>query len=102
VVILGHAEERGRFTAGRLLPVKAMTDSYEGGIGIELEFDCAACALRRVLLCHVVSFPYVSLRFAGAAVERKACQPAVDGVDHDRPFSNARRNSLNRVGSDIP
>ena len=102
MVILGHADERGRFTAGRPLAVKAVTDSDEGGIGIELEFDCAACALSRVLLCHMVSFPCVSLRVAGGAVERKACQPAVDGVDHDRPFSNARRNPLNRVGADIP
>ena len=44
----------GRFAAGRLLAVKAVTDGDEGGIGIELEFDCAACALRRVLLCHVL------------------------------------------------
>src|SRR5215475_12572248 len=51
-----HAEERGRFTTGRLLAVKAVTDGDEGGIGIELEFDCTACALRRVLLCHMVSF----------------------------------------------
>ena len=55
-VILGHAEERGRFTAGRLLAVKAVSDGDKGGIGIELEFDCAACALSRVLLCHMVSF----------------------------------------------
>jgi hypothetical protein len=43
----------GRFTAGRLLAVKAVTDGDEGGIGIELEFDCAACALSCVL-----SLPY--------------------------------------------
>ena len=55
-VLLGHAEERGRFTAGRLLAVKAVSDGDKGGIGIELEFDCAACALSRVLLCHMVSF----------------------------------------------
>src|SRR5215469_5831150 len=55
-VILGHAEERGRFTAGRLFAVKAVTDGDKSGIGIELEFDCTACALSRVLLCHMVSF----------------------------------------------
>src|SRR5262249_22636389 len=54
-VILRHAKERGRFTAGRLLAVKAVTDGDEGGIGVELEFDCAACALSRVLLCHMIS-----------------------------------------------
>jgi len=54
-VILGHAEERGRFTAGRLLAVEAVTDGDEGGIGIELEFDRAACALSRALLCPTVS-----------------------------------------------
>jgi hypothetical protein len=36
-IILGHAEERGRFTAGRVLAVKAVTDGDEGGVGIELE-----------------------------------------------------------------
>src|SRR6516164_9063867 len=59
-VILGHAEERGRFTARRLLAIQAVTDGDKGGIGIELEFDCAACALSRVLLCHwSVSFSTV-------------------------------------------
>src|SRR5499427_8359735 len=59
-VILGHAEERGRFTAGRLLAVKTVTDGDKGGISIKLEFDCAACALSRVLLCHwSVSFSTV-------------------------------------------
>lgn len=53
-IILGHAEETGRFIARRLLPVKAVTDGDEGGIGIKLEFDCVACALSRVLLCHVL------------------------------------------------
>src|SRR5262249_2063128 len=33
---------------------KAVTDGDEGGIGIKLEFDCAACALSRVLLYHVL------------------------------------------------
>jgi len=33
-----------------------VSDGDKGGIGIELEFDCAACALSRVLLCHMVSF----------------------------------------------
>jgi hypothetical protein len=47
-VILGHAEERGSFGAGRLLVVKAVTDGDEGGIGIDLEFDCAACALSQL------------------------------------------------------
>src|SRR6516164_5829606 len=52
---------------------------------------------------HVVSFPCVSLRVAGGAVERRnTCQPAVNGVYDDGPFSNARRNPLNRVGADIP
>src|SRR5262249_32277300 len=55
-IILRHTEVRGRFAAGRPLAVKAVTDGDEGGIGIELEFDCAACALSRVLLCHVVNF----------------------------------------------
>jgi hypothetical protein len=41
-IILGHAEERGRFTAGRLLAVKAVTDCDEGGDGIELELYGAA------------------------------------------------------------
>jgi len=54
-VILGYAKERGRFTARRLLAVKAVTDDDEGGIGIELEFDYPACTLSRVLLCHIVS-----------------------------------------------
>jgi putative intracellular protease/amidase len=67
-IILGHAEERGRFTAGRLLAVKAVTDGDERGIGIELEFDCAACALSRVLLCHMVSFPFqLEKRLSGIA-----------------------------------
>jgi hypothetical protein len=55
-IVLGHPEEGGRFTAGRLLAVEAVTDSDEGGIGIELEFDRAACALSGVLLRHGVSF----------------------------------------------
>jgi hypothetical protein len=53
-IILGHTEERGRFSAGRLLAVKAVTDGDEGGIGIKLEFDCAASALSCVLLCHLL------------------------------------------------
>jgi hypothetical protein len=55
-IILGHAEERGRFTAGRLLAVKAVTDGDEGGIGIELEPYGAARAPSRVLSCHLVSY----------------------------------------------
>lgn len=55
-IILGHAKERGRFTAGRLLAVKAVTHSDEDRIGIELKFDCAARALCGVLLCHGISF----------------------------------------------
>jgi len=57
---------------------------------------------RAVCFFAMVSFPCVSLRVAGGAVERKACQPAVDGVDDDGAFSNARRNPLNRVGTDVP
>src|SRR5262245_2833581 len=57
-IILGYAEERGRFAAGRLLAVKAVTDGDEGRIGIELEFDCATCALSRVLLCHMVGLHF--------------------------------------------
>ena len=83
MVILGHAQERNRFTTGRLLAVKAVTDGNEGGIGIELEFDCAACAPSRVLPCHMVSFPCVSLRVAGGALERRnACDRAwLNGAD---------------------
>src|SRR5262249_46159482 len=51
-IILGHAEERGRFTAGRLLAVKAVTDGDEGGIGIELELYGAARAPTGIFLCH--------------------------------------------------
>src|SRR5215510_8635733 len=51
-IILGHAEERGRFTAGRLLAVKAVTDCDEGGIGIELELYGAARAPTGMFLCH--------------------------------------------------
>jgi hypothetical protein len=49
-IILRHTEERGRFTTGRLLAVKAMTDGDEGGIVVELELDGAACALSCVFL----------------------------------------------------
>src|SRR5262249_23851249 len=57
-IILGHAEERGPFTAGRLLAVKAVTERDEGGIGIELELYGAACAPSRVLLRHRVSLRF--------------------------------------------
>src|SRR5262245_33925840 len=36
-IILGHDEECGRFAAGCLPAIKAVTDSDEGGIAIELE-----------------------------------------------------------------
>jgi len=48
-IILGNAEERGRFTAGRLLAVKAVTDGDEGGIGIEVELYGAARATTGIL-----------------------------------------------------
>src|SRR5262245_21021656 len=51
-IILGHAEERGRLTAGRLLAVKAVTYGDEGGIGIELELYGAARAPTGIFLCH--------------------------------------------------
>src|SRR5262249_1148310 len=51
-IILGHAEERGRFTARRLLAVKAVTDGDEGGIGIELERYGAARTPAGIFLCH--------------------------------------------------
>ena len=44
-IILGHAEERSRFAAGRLFAVQAMTDGNEGGIGIKFKLDGAAGAL---------------------------------------------------------
>src|SRR5215472_8994526 len=51
-IILGHAEERGRFSAGRLLAVKAVTDGDEGGTGIEVEVYGAARATTGIFLCH--------------------------------------------------
>src|SRR5262249_53914362 len=51
-IVIRHAEERGRFTAGRLLAVKAVTDGDEGGIGIELELYDAARAPTGIFLCH--------------------------------------------------
>src|SRR5438094_10553161 len=57
-VILRHAEERGCLATGRLLAVPAMTDRDEGGIGLELELDRAACALGRMFLRHVITFSF--------------------------------------------
>src|SRR5262245_21274719 len=51
-IILGHAEERGRFTAGRLLAVEAVTKGDEGGIGIEFELYGAARAPADMFLWH--------------------------------------------------
>src|SRR5262245_33961433 len=46
--------------ACRLLAVQAVADGDEGGIGIELELDRAACTLGRILLCHRVTFRCVA------------------------------------------
>ena len=60
-IILGHAEERSRFAAGRLFAVQAMTDGNKGGIGIEFKLDGAACALSCVLLSHMITFLLASI-----------------------------------------
>jgi hypothetical protein len=60
-IILGHAEERSRFAAGRLFAVQAMTDGNEGGIGIEFKLDGAARALSCVLLSHIITFLLASI-----------------------------------------
>src|SRR5262249_61064858 len=88
-IILGHAEERGRFTAGRLLAVKAVTDGDEGGIGIELEFDCTACALSRVLLCHMVSFLF-NWRSASAGSRRRTIKTSSQLCRQLLPFETVR------------
>jgi hypothetical protein len=51
-IIVGHGEEGGRFTAGRLLAVKTVTDGDEGGIGIKLELYGAARAPTGMFLWH--------------------------------------------------
>src|SRR5215475_13876844 len=83
-IILGHAEERGRFTAGRLLAVKAVTDGDERRVSIELEFDCAACAPSRVLLRHMVS-----LRFK-AGSRRRAVKTSSQPCQQFLPLLIAR------------
>src|SRR5262247_2501890 len=66
-IILRDAEKSGRLAACRLLAVQAVADGDEGGIGIELELDRAACTLGRILLCHsvtsVVKLEAVARRF---------------------------------------
>src|SRR5262249_20283962 len=51
-ITLGDAEESRHFAAGGSLAVQAMTISDELGILVELEFDHATSALRRILLRH--------------------------------------------------
>src|SRR5262249_41321252 len=123
VIIRGHAEERGRFTTGRLLAVKVGTDGDEGGIGIELEFDGAACALSRVLLGHMVSFLF-NWRSASAGSRRRQSKlhhsPAdnfsrsqqveifIDLVEREHlqgvadPFLSSERHALAQVGVVAP
>src|SRR5215470_16417898 len=59
-IILRDAEKSGRLAACRLLAVEAVADGDEGGIGVELELDRAACTLGRILLCHRVTFRCVA------------------------------------------
>src|SRR5215831_1425024 len=52
-IILGNCEPGDHRAAAGLAAVQAIAIGDEGRIGIELEFDCAACALRRILLRHM-------------------------------------------------